>query len=143
MGLGKGGQKWGPFHSTNNRLRVISKRRKMKKKFQLSTFSLYWINLKTITLRSLPERAILFCQSGEGGLWICQSRSILFKLDFCRFCLITAASNFYNQASCLITVGWIKAIKVISLSILFCPLTVYTLKNKLRKLAILSACWQR
>ena len=66
-GLVRGGQKWGPFYSTMNGLRVISKKR--KKEFQLSTFSLYWINLKTITLRSLPERAILFRQSGEGGMF--------------------------------------------------------------------------
>ena len=42
-------------------------KKKNRKKFQLSTFLLYWINLKTIKLRSLPERAILFRQSGEGG----------------------------------------------------------------------------
>ena len=50
------------------------------------------------------------------------------RLDFCRLCKMTAGCNFHNQllftACCLITVGWIKANRVSSLPILFCPLTV-------------------
>ena len=66
-------------------------------------------------------------------LWICRSHSIWWKLDFCQLCSITAGCNFYNQllftVCCLITVGWIKANRVSSLPILFCPLTVYLFKN--------------
>ena len=64
----------------------------------------------------------------SSGLWICQSRSILLRLDFCRVCKMTAGCDFHNQllftACCLMTVGWIKANRVSSLPILFCPLTV-------------------
>ena len=62
-------------------------------------------------------------------LWICRSCSIWWKLDFYQLCSMTAGCNFYNQllftACCLITVSWIKANRVSSLPILFCPLTVF------------------
>ena len=66
------------------------------------------------------------------GLGICRFHYIWWKWvkDFCWLCSMTAGCNFYNQllftACCLITEGWIKANRVSSLPILFCPLTVYT-----------------
>ena len=66
----------------------------------------------------------------SSGLWICRSHSILWKLDFCQLCNLTAGCNFNNQllftAFCLTSVCWIKTNGVIYIPIVFCPLTVHS-----------------
>merc|ERR1711942_60671 len=63
----------------------------------------------------------VICQTSQNFIRITNMlvTSILFRLDFCRLCKMTAGCNFHNQllftACCLITVSWIKANRVSSL----------------------------